>query len=191
MHNDLKQNIGYTTSSFNQMNEYERLMEIFNHPYDYSEEIPKRKRMIMERLESGRDGFTKSRMDGIRTSIGGGHADLTADIAIDRTYYENLLRDDVTFTELLQIEDEDIPKAYKSYFILKRSIFLYERVVNLFSDDIAEVLRCRAKGLTIEAIADEINESKATVNRRIRDSKEQISVKIIEVLENYDFDVNE
>lgn len=182
---------GYTPKGFRAMSEYERLIDIYKHSRAYAKELPKRKKMAEERLKSGRDGYTKNRMDGIRTSRGGGHADQTADIAIEKAYMEKLLRDDVTFVELLAADEDNIPDAYKDYFLLKRSMFMYDRVVDLFPDNIADILRRQAEGYTIEGMVEKVHLSRTSIVRNLRESREQISCKIIEVLDTYAFNVED
>lgn len=90
----------YDPEDFLKKSETQRLLDINETPNKFVKELEKRKDKIKEYLESGRDGYAKCNIGGIRGSVGT-HSDPTADIAIDRSYYEKIVSDEITFTELM------------------------------------------------------------------------------------------
>ena len=175
----------FDSESFLRKTETQRLLDIHEHPLEHVTELERRKKMIKEFLEIGKDGYTKSNISGIRAS-GGGHSDSTCDLAIERTYYKEKIRDDIKLSELIEVENDDIPRAYKACFVLSRSLLLYDRLIELFSEEeTKKILRCRLTLESVEEVAEEVEVSTPTVFRKLRKSREDIDDKITELLELY------
>ena len=186
-----KEIYNYSTKNFIGKSEVQRLLEINDHPYEHVKELEKKKRMIGQYLES-KDAYPKSNFDSTRVS-GGSHSDPTANLAVDRAYYEDLFREDVTIQELLNIEEIQMPDSYRACLLLERSLLIYKEIITLFSDDLIElVLRNRLEGIKVDKMIEDNELSRSTVFRKLAKSRELIEEKIIETLEIYHLiDLNE
>jgi len=180
----------YDPEDFLKKSETQRLLDINETPNKFVKELEKRKDKIKEYLESGRDGYARCNIGGIRGSVGT-HSDLTADIAIDRSYYEKIVSDEITFTELIGVDenDEDMPHAVKAFLVLKRSLLIYDKMIDLYSNEtITKLLRLRLKGKKVEDSCNELEISETTYFGYLKESRIQADSRIKEILELYGFE---
>ena len=179
-----KEIYNYSSKSFMEQSEVKRLLSINDHPYEHVKELERKKSMIKQYIES-KDAYPKSNYGSTRVS-GGGHSDPTANLAIERTYYEDLFREDVTIKELLNIEKIDMPDSYRACLLLERSLLIYKEIITLYSDDLIKlVLNCRLEGIKVDDMVEEKGLSRSTVFRKLSKSREMITEKVIETLEIY------
>lgn len=97
--------------------------------------------------------------------------------------YESVLSNDENdIRHLLFWDEETIPRELRMFIVLKNTIYLYGRVLELFTEDTQEVLKLRAEGVTTEAIAEKLNFSVTYVTKRITTGYELIDEKTEELL---------
>ncbi len=176
----------FNSTEFSGMDEKARISKIHEHPYCYKKELIKRQEIIKKTLNSNFDSMARTSTEAVRVSNTGSHSDITADTALRELEYETLCSKEIKFNDLGLIDTEKSP-AIKCISTLMKSIFLYERVIELFPDDISNVLVLRMNGHTLIDIAEKIDRSESYVTKKITRSYIELQDKISEMMEIWDY----
>jgi len=174
-----KEPFNYSCYEFDGLSEVDRLVRIHTYPTKFKRAMDKRKEIIDLNLNNICDGYSKSNLEGVGGSKGS-HSDPVANAAINKVEFMRMSVKEDNFDELMKLDESQMPKELKSYLILKRSLMLYERVIDLFSEDVAEVLKHRKQGVKNAAIAEMLGKGDTYVGDRITASYDEIEEKATE-----------
>lgn len=181
-------NNNFNQKTFLHESECKRISDYFKNPKLYEQELTRRKGLLLEKLEMKKDGYSRTNLNVVSTSRGGGHSDITAMNATDSVLYEELLSPDVSIGDLLNIENEDISDIDKVYFILLRCRLLVGKVLEQYDEEIRDIEISLIEGQKKDDIAAKLLMSKATVYRRIEAFNKTIEDTILEVLQIYGYE---
>lgn len=179
-----KEPFRYTGYEFDNLSEIDRLCRIHTHPAKFKRAMENRRDIIKENLHLICDGYSKSDLESVGGSKGS-KSDPTANAVINALTYLRLSEEEDNLDELMKLNEEQMPKELKSFLILKRSMYLYKKLITLFDSDVTKVLQHRMNGMNNEKIAEILEKSPTYVGEKITKSYEEILDRAHEVVNLY------
>ncbi|MBR3634693.1 MAG: hypothetical protein IKN47_00740 [Lachnospiraceae bacterium] len=172
----------FNMKEFINMDEKTRIIMIHEHPFLYKEELKRRQGVYENIINRDFDGRVKNNPDAIRTSNTGKHSDPTANAALGELEYDALTSDSTDLNDLKMVDGER-SSLTKGIMILKRSIALYEMAIEIFPEDVKEILKYRMDDCKISYIVMKVGHGQTYVTDRITRSYKQLPDIVEEVLE--------
>ena len=168
----------FSMSEFLSMSEVEGIIKIHEHPSQYYDELKRRQRTLERTFNRNFDGLVKNKTDAIITGPTGQHSDPTARAALNELEYTALFEDcDANTMKMVDLESSP---QIKGIITLKMSLLIYETALELFPEDVRDILYYRIQNEKIDSIVRAVNMGKSYVTNRITKSYKEIREKAVE-----------